>query len=73
MIHGKVLVAITLLNKTSGKLGIPAFFTLISKWLIPLELYQGTLRNHIILYQSILRLIEVIALIRHLGTQSVRF
>jgi len=55
----KVLVAVTLLNKTSGKLGIPAFWNLISKWPTPLEL-------------SLAKEEEVIALIHHLGTQCVR-
>jgi len=52
-------VAVTLLNKTSGKLGIPAFWTLISKWPTPVDLSQA-------------REEEVMALIRHLGTQRVR-
>ena len=70
----KVLVAVTLLNKTSGKLGIPAFWTLISKWPTPLELSQGMshFTSVVFMLMYIAKEEEVIPLIRHLGTQSVR-
>ena len=67
-------MAVTLLNKTSGRLGIPAFWTLISKWPTPLELSQGTSHctSVIFMLTYLAKEEEVIALIRHLGTQSVR-
>ena len=38
----KVLIAVTLLNKTAGKLAIPVFWKIIEKWPTPLDLAQGT-------------------------------
>jgi len=37
----KVLIAVTLLNKTTGKLAIPVFWTIVEKWPTPLHLSQG--------------------------------
>lgn len=37
----KVLVAVTLLNKTAGKVAIPVFWRIIERWPTPLDLSQG--------------------------------
>ncbi|KAF8167967.1 DNA glycosylase [Crassisporium funariophilum] len=55
----KLLVVVTLLNKTSGRIAIPAFWKLISKWPTPLDLSQASLD-------------ELTSTIRHLGTQTIR-
>ncbi|PPQ98731.1 hypothetical protein CVT26_010031 [Gymnopilus dilepis] len=55
----KLLIAVTLLNKTCGKLAVPAFWDIIAKWPTPLDLAQAD--------ES-----ELISAIRHLGTQNIR-
>ncbi|KAF8473751.1 DNA glycosylase [Russula ochroleuca] len=55
----KLLVAVTLLNKTSGRSAVPIFWTLINRWLTPESLAKADpaeLRDHI----------------RPLGLQSIR-
>ncbi|EKM76513.1 hypothetical protein AGABI1DRAFT_78639 [Agaricus bisporus var. burnettii JB137-S8] len=55
----KLLVAVTLLNKTTGKVAIPVFWRLLEKWETPLALSNADLeelRNHI----------------RALGTHNIR-
>ncbi|KAF7293853.1 hypothetical protein HMN09_01181300 [Mycena chlorophos] len=42
----KVLIAVTLLNKTSGALAIPVFWKLIEQWPTPFALSQGASRTH---------------------------
>jgi methyl-CpG-binding domain protein 4 len=37
----KVLIAVTLLNKTTGKLAIPVFWKIVDKWPTPLDLANG--------------------------------
>lgn len=37
----KLLIAVTLLNKTSGKLAVPAFWDIMKKWPTPFDLSQG--------------------------------
>jgi hypothetical protein len=37
----KLLIAVTLLNKTSGKLAIPVFWKILAKWSTPWALSQG--------------------------------
>lgn len=37
----KLLVVVTLLNKTAGKLAIPTFWRILAKWPTPLELSKG--------------------------------
>jgi len=39
----KLLMAVTLLNKTTGKLAIPVFWDILAKWPTPWALSQGTL------------------------------
>ena len=41
----KLLIAVTLLNKTCGKLAVPAFWDIIAKWPTPLDLAQGEPAN----------------------------
>ncbi|KAF8973897.1 DNA glycosylase [Flammula alnicola] len=55
----KLLVAVTLLNKTAGKLAIPTFWNIMAKWPTPLELSQAHKE-------------ELVSVIRHLGTQNIR-
>jgi methyl-CpG-binding domain protein 4 len=37
----KLLVAVTLLNKTSGRCAVPIFWTLIDRWPTPQSLAKG--------------------------------
>ena len=39
----KLLISVTLLNKTSGKLAIPVFWDILNKWPTPLALSQGVM------------------------------
>ncbi|PBL01002.1 hypothetical protein ARMGADRAFT_1073322 [Armillaria gallica] len=55
----KLIVAVTLLNKTSGKLAIPVFWELIDRWPTPLSLSQASDE-------------DLVSLIRPLGTQTIR-
>ncbi|KAK0506088.1 DNA glycosylase [Armillaria luteobubalina] len=55
----KLIVAVTLLNKTSGKLAIPVFWELVDRWPTPLSLSQASDE-------------ELVNLIRPLGTQTIR-
>ncbi|KAJ3517376.1 hypothetical protein NLJ89_g548 [Agrocybe chaxingu] len=55
----KLLVAVTLLNKTAGKLAIPVFWDIIDRWSTPLELSRADED-------------ELISILRQLGTQTVR-
>ncbi|KAF9532063.1 DNA glycosylase [Crepidotus variabilis] len=55
----KLLIAVTLLNKTTGKLAIPVFWRLIERWPTPLLLSQVNPE-------------ELVDLIRPLGTQTIR-
>ncbi|KAK0233230.1 DNA glycosylase [Armillaria fumosa] len=55
----KLIVAVTLLNKTSGKLAIPVFWELVDRWPAPLSLSQASDE-------------ELVNLIRPLGTQTIR-
>ncbi|KAJ6604788.1 DNA glycosylase [Mycena vulgaris] len=55
----KLLVAITLLNKTSGKLAIPVFWSIMATWPNAWALSQAS--------ES-----DLVALIRPLGTQNIR-
>ncbi|KAJ7235875.1 DNA glycosylase [Mycena haematopus] len=55
----KLLVAVTLLNKTAGKLAIPVFWSIMAAWPTAWALSQAP--------ES-----EIVALIRPLGTQNVR-
>ncbi|KAK0198452.1 DNA glycosylase [Armillaria mellea] len=55
----KLIVAVTLLNKTSGKLAIPVFWELVDRWPTPLSLSQASDE-------------ELVSLIRPLGTQTIR-
>ncbi|KAF8912794.1 DNA glycosylase [Gymnopilus junonius] len=55
----KLLIAVTLLNKTCGRLAVPAFWYIMMKWPTPLDLSQAN--EH-----------ELISVIRHLGTQNIR-
>ncbi|KAJ7925919.1 DNA glycosylase [Mycena leptocephala] len=55
----KLLVAVTLLNKTAGKLAIPVFWAIMAAWPTAWALSQAP--------ES-----ELVALIRPLGTQNIR-
>ncbi|PBK77213.1 hypothetical protein ARMSODRAFT_1012394 [Armillaria solidipes] len=55
----KLIVAVTLLNKTSGKLAIPVFWELVDRWPTALSLSQASDE-------------DLVSLIRPLGTQTVR-
>lgn len=55
----KLLVAVTFLNKTSGKIAIPVFWNVIARWPTPLMLSRVD-EN------------ELIDAIQHLGTQNIR-
>lgn len=55
----KLLVVVTLLNKTAGKLAIPTFWRILAKWPTPLELSNA--------HEE-----ELVSIIRHLGTQTIR-
>ncbi|KAJ7189998.1 DNA glycosylase [Mycena pura] len=55
----KVLVAVTLLNKTAGKLAIPVFWDIMKTWPTPWALSQASVP-------------ELVAKIHSLGTQNVR-
>jgi len=55
----KLLVSVTLLNKTAGKLAIPVFWDILNRWPTPLALSQANET-------------ELIACIQHLGTQNIR-
>ncbi|KAK0208353.1 DNA glycosylase, partial [Desarmillaria ectypa] len=60
----KLIVAVTLLNKTSGKLAIPVFWELVNQWPTPLIVsaeYLAEASNE-----------ELAGLIHPLGTQTVR-
>jgi hypothetical protein len=43
----KLLIAVTLLNKTAGKLAIPTFWKLIEQWPTPYALSQGNYTLHL--------------------------
>ena len=73
----KVLVAVTLLNKTAGKAAIPVFWGIIAKYPTPLTLSQGDLISnpvHIMIHSNANSADEtdLTSLIRPLGLQSVR-
>ncbi|KAJ7446513.1 DNA glycosylase [Mycena galericulata] len=55
----KLLVAVTLLNKTSGKLAIPVFWAILTAWPTPWALSQAPEA-------------DLVALIRPLGTYNIR-
>lgn len=55
----KLLISVTLLNKTTGKLAIPVFWDILNKWPTPFALSQANEA-------------ELIASIQCLGTQNVR-
>ncbi|KAG7450374.1 uncharacterized protein BT62DRAFT_1072460 [Guyanagaster necrorhizus] len=55
----KLIIAVTLLNKTSGKLAIPVFWDLVDRWPTPLSLSQANVE-------------ELAGFIRPLGTQTIR-
>ncbi|KAK0465172.1 DNA glycosylase, partial [Desarmillaria tabescens] len=55
----KLIIAVTLLNKTSGKLAIPVFWELVDRWPTPLSLSQASDE-------------ELVDLIHPLGTQTIR-
>ncbi|RDB29559.1 Methyl-CpG-binding domain protein 4 [Hypsizygus marmoreus] len=55
----KLLIAVTLLNKTAGKLAIPIFWKILATWATPWALSQANQR-------------ELAATIRPLGTQNIR-
>ncbi|KAJ7293713.1 DNA glycosylase [Mycena rebaudengoi] len=55
----KLIIAVTLLNKTAGKLAIPVFWTLLEAWPTPWALSQASEP-------------DLVALIRPLGTQNIR-
>ncbi|PPQ89412.1 hypothetical protein CVT25_002230 [Psilocybe cyanescens] len=55
----KLLVAVTLLNKTAGKLAIPVFHDIIKRWPTPFDLSQADDK-------------ELAALIHRLGTYNIR-
>ncbi|KAJ6575257.1 DNA glycosylase [Mycena capillaripes] len=55
----KLLVAVTLLNKTAGKLAIPVFWAILATWPTAWALSQATEP-------------DLVALIRPLGTQNIR-
>ncbi|KAJ6519960.1 DNA glycosylase, partial [Mycena sanguinolenta] len=55
----KVMVAVTLLNKTAGKLAIPVFWSIMAAWSTPWALSQAPEE-------------DIVTLIRPLGTQNVR-
>lgn len=72
----KLLIAVTLLNKTSGRLAIPVFWEIIDKWPTPWALSQGmrvqsALRTHQ-KPRSPVNETELSALLRPLGTQTSR-
>jgi methyl-CpG-binding domain protein 4 len=48
----KLLISVTLLNKTSGKLAIPVFWDILNKWPTPLALSQGVTINIIIVARN---------------------
>ncbi|PPQ72028.1 hypothetical protein CVT24_008080 [Panaeolus cyanescens] len=54
-----MLVAVTLLNKTSGKLALPIFWEIISKWPTALHLSKATIP-------------ELVCILRRIGMQTVR-
>lgn len=70
------MVAVTLLNKTAGKLAIPVFWAIMAAWPTAWALSQGTSR--ICLHGTLLITnhsapeSELVALIRPLGTQNIR-
>lgn len=73
----KLLVVVTLLNKTAGKLAIPTFWKILAKWPTPLELSKGKgVRSFDRLWFHILFHLadeeELVSMIRHLGTQTIR-
>ena len=72
----KVLVAVTLLNKTAGKVAIPVFWKIIERWPTPLDLAQGICFPFLPVAwwftQFTANPDELISLIRKLGTQTVR-
>ncbi|KAG5726068.1 Methyl-CpG-binding domain protein 4 [Termitomyces sp. T112] len=55
----KLLIAVTLLNKTTGKLAIPVFKTIIAKWPTPWALSHANLT-------------ELVAILKPLGTHNIR-
>ncbi|KAJ6621230.1 DNA glycosylase, partial [Mycena sp. CBHHK59/15] len=55
----RLLVAVTLLNKTAGKLAIPVFWSIMTMWPTPWALSQAS--------ES-----DLVALVRPLGTQNIR-
>lgn len=55
----KLLVVVTLLNKTAGTLAIPAFWRILARWPTPLDLSKADEE-------------ELVSTIRHLGTQTIR-
>lgn len=73
----KLLVAVTLLNKTSGRCAVPIFWTLIDRWPTPQSLAKGqpllssipSVVNDIILLADPSELKDHI---RSLGLQSIR-
>lgn len=76
----KLLVAVTLLNKTAGKLAIPVFYNILKRWPTPYDLSQG---KYTVIMPSYWRVdpfpidypadeSELVDVIRRLGTQNIR-
>lgn len=73
----KVLVASTLLNKTSGRCAVPVFWTLIDRWPTPQSLAKGQPlvdlhRGALVMTSSLADPAELKDHIRPLGLQSIR-
>lgn len=75
----KLLVAVTLLNKTTGKVAIPVFWRLLEKWETPLALSNGMFSYDRWLISSVGLLLYYLAYpeelrnhIRALGTHNIR-
>jgi methyl-CpG-binding domain protein 4 len=74
----KLLIAVMLLNKTSGKFAIPIFWEILSRWPTPLLLSQGT--SFVLRYDELVPIYpvcladdsELMTVIRSLGLQRTR-